>query len=99
MKKVHEGVFKHLVRNCTINRDFCKRACLIGAFIQHLIHFWLGFLGLVFRSHICSFGADLLKKFHEGVFKHLVLSCSRNSDVCKRACLIVAFLQHLTHFW
>ena len=49
MKDVHEGVFKHLVLNCTINRDVCKRTCLTGAFIQHLTHSCLGFLGLFFR--------------------------------------------------
>ena len=49
IKEVHEGVFKNLVLNCTINRDTCKRTCLIGTFTQHLIHFWLGFLGLLFR--------------------------------------------------
>ena len=43
LRKVHESVFKHLVLNCTINRDVCKRTCLIGVFMQHLTHFWLGF--------------------------------------------------------
>ena len=42
-KKVHQGVF---LLNCTMNRDICKWTFLIGAFIQHLIYFWLGFLGL-----------------------------------------------------
>ena len=46
IKEVSEGVFKHLVLNCTINRDVCKRTCLIGVFMQLLTHFWLGFLGL-----------------------------------------------------
>ena len=49
IKEVHEGVFKHLVLNCTINRGVSKRTCLTGAFIQHLTHFCLGFLGLLFR--------------------------------------------------
>ena len=46
IENVHEGVFKHLVLNFTINRDVCKSTCLIGFFILHLTHFWLGFLGL-----------------------------------------------------
>ena len=49
IKEVHEGVFKHAVLNCTINRGVCKRTCLAGAFIQHLTHSCLGFLGLFFR--------------------------------------------------
>ena len=46
IKEVHEGVFKHLVLNCTINRGACKKTCLTGAFIQNLTHFCLGFLEL-----------------------------------------------------
>ena len=46
IKEVHEGVFKHLVLNCTINRGACKRTCLTGALIQNLTHFYLGFLEL-----------------------------------------------------
>ena len=45
-KKFHEGVFKFLLINCTMNRNACKESCLIGAFIQHLTQFWSGFLGL-----------------------------------------------------
>ena len=48
IKKVHEGVFEDLQLKCTINRDVCKRTCLIGAFIRDLNHFWLGLLGLFF---------------------------------------------------
>ena len=36
---LNKGAFKHLVLKCTINRDVCKRTCLIGAFIQNLVHF------------------------------------------------------------
>ena len=30
------AAFKYLLLNCTMNREVCKRTCLIGAFIQHL---------------------------------------------------------------
>ena len=43
---VYKGFFKYLLLNCTVNRDVCKRTCLIDAFIQHLIHFWLDLLRL-----------------------------------------------------
>ena len=82
-KKIHEGVFQHLVLNCTINRDICKRACLIGAFTQHLTHFWLGFLGLFFRPQMRRFGVDLIKKVHEGFFKYLVPNCTINRGLQK----------------
>ena len=49
IKEVHEGVFNHLVLNCTINRGVCKSTCLTGVFIQHLTHSCLGYLGLFFR--------------------------------------------------
>ena len=49
LKKIHEGVFEHLVLKCTINRDVYKRTYLTGVFIQHLTQFWLGFLGIFFR--------------------------------------------------
>ena len=35
-KKVDEGAFKHLVLNCIINRDVCRKTYLIGAFIHVL---------------------------------------------------------------
>ena len=44
---VYKGFFKYLLLNCTMNREVCKRNCLIGAFIQHLTHFLLGFLRLL----------------------------------------------------
>ena len=54
-EKVHESVFEHLVLNCTINREVCKRTCLIGAFMQHLTHFWLAFSGLFFRLGVPNY--------------------------------------------
>ena len=53
-KKVHEGIFKNVALNCTINKDVCKRTCLLDAFMKHLIHFWLGFLGFFFRWGVQS---------------------------------------------
>ena len=55
IKEVHEGVFKHLVLNCTINRGACKRTYLTGTFIQHLTHFCLGFLGFAFRYGVQNY--------------------------------------------
>ena len=43
---VYKEFFKYILLNCTMNRNICKRTYLIGAFIQHLTHFWLNFLKL-----------------------------------------------------
>ena len=46
IKKVHQDVLKYFLLKCTTNRDVFKRTRLTGTFIQHLTHFWLGFLRL-----------------------------------------------------
>ena len=46
LKNVREGFFKYFLLKCTMNRDVFKRTFMIGAFIQHLTHFWFRFLGL-----------------------------------------------------
>ena len=46
------------------------------------------------------FEADFsFKNVHEGVFKYLLLKCTMNRDVFKRAFMIGAFIQHLAQFW
>ena len=56
--KVHEGVFEYVLLKCTMNKDVCKMTCLIGAFIQHLDHFWLGFLGLILGGGVQNWTPD-----------------------------------------
>ena len=61
IKKVHEDVFKRLVLSCPMNWDVCKRACLIGAFIQHVTHFCVGvFIGVFFRWRSAKLHSHLL---------------------------------------
>ena len=67
LKKVHEGVFKPLVLNCTVNRDACKRTCVIVVFMQHFNYFWLSFLGLFLGGNykvtplVITFDRDMLQ--------------------------------------
>ena len=50
--KILQTVFMYLLLNCAISKDACERTYLIGTFMQHLIHFWLGFLGIFFTYGI-----------------------------------------------
>ena len=67
IKRVHENAFKSVLLNCTMSRDVCKRIYLIIAFIQHLSHFWLGFLGLFLDGEgqnftlVITFDRDMLQ--------------------------------------
>ena len=47
-EKVHESVFEHIVLNCTINREVCKRTYLIVAFMQLLNSFLAGLFRALF---------------------------------------------------
>ena len=53
--KIYESVFKHILLNCNMSRDVCKRTWVTGAFIQHLSHFWLGFLGLFLDGEVQNY--------------------------------------------
>ena len=69
IKKVHDSVFKYAVLNSTMSRDICKRIWLISALIQHLTHFWLGFLGLFLDGEVQNWTPD-----HSTFFKAVLIT-------------------------